>query len=590
MSISLIASIFYGICWLALVMGVFLYKKSEKSLLGLKWIIIIYLTATCYQTLWAGVFDIVHIPINIVSIGFADAVAAIYFWVKIVRTKNIQKYEWKLVDAGAFFVMLAIVCCWVKIHCGGFALLVNYSTIDPVEHFKAAMDVVNNQVVNNMYYQALFNGLFIELLGPFANRDYFIKIFVLSDALNWMISGLMFFSIIRDRIKDRFSEIFGIGLMVIYAIGYPMCSIQYGFVYLGMGVTLVGMLIALTDSFANDEIQKWLGIMFLCLGCLGIFECYVLFMPAVFFAIITCVFIKQFKANKLVSVDTVIVCLAIFLIPCIFGMYFTYAGIFTSNNQTVGSAIAAEGAIYRDLFSNFLPFIPLMFFGFGKLIKRKDNNIILFLTSYMFIFICALFYKGMHAEVSSYYYYKNYFLMWLLILVLAFYGIVEIGKESRGIIVSIALTFCILLGVSLKGYEEDVQNRFVLFDPIAKAGSFMDIYNYNGATMFNPGYNTDKMGAYRWVYENLMSQGGEVAIASNWDDALWYQAITDQRFSEDWDFSGNDLDSYYDKLQSCGAEYVLVLNDSTLYMSDPEYYESMEKVYEANIGFVARIK
>ena len=100
----------------------------------------------------------------------------------------------------------------------------------------------------------------------------------------------------------------------VYMIGYPMCSMIYGFTYLGMGVTVVGMLIILTDMYLKEDMGKWMNIIFLMLGCLAIFECYVMFMPVTFFALITCIFVKQWKMHKLVSRDTVVTCLAVFLI------------------------------------------------------------------------------------------------------------------------------------------------------------------------------------------------------------------------------------------------------------------------------------
>jgi len=54
------------------------------------------------------------------------------------------------------------------------------------------------------------------------------------------------------------------------------------------------------------------------------------------------------------------------------------------------------------------------------------------------------------------------------------------------------------------------------------------------------GYPFYKMELYHYVYENLLEQGEEVvAIASWWQDDIWFQAITNQRL-DGWDFLSAD--------------------------------------------------
>lgn len=121
------------------------------------------------------------------------------------------------------------------------------------------------------------------------------------------------------------------------------------------------------------------------------------------FALITCIFVKQWKMHKLVSRDTVVTCLAVFLIPCILGFVYTYAGVF-KDGVTVSSAIVNEGACYRDLFSNFVIYIPLILFGFYAMCKKGDNNLVLFWHLTHLYLYCHCFGKRLqvrHLHITS---------------------------------------------------------------------------------------------------------------------------------------------------------------------------------------------
>lgn len=589
MNCTIVKSVFFVISWLALVSGGFFYKKSEKKLVGMTWIPVIILMSTCYHTMIAAFLDLVHIPVNVVSIGILDLLAAAWFWYQIKRKKVRQKYSFAWVDA-AFSVILLLTVLYLDIkHFGGTQLYINYATIDPAAHLKAAMDVVHNQSVNNMFYSALFNGLLIETFAPLTKVDYYYKIFVMGDLLNFGLAGLMFYGVVRRFLKDRFTTIAGVIVSLAYLIGYPLCSILYGFVYLGMGVTIIAMLIVLSDTFMRDEIAKRWNILFLMLGCFAIFECYVLFMPVTFFALICCIFVKQWRNKCLVSKDTVFTCLQIFLLPCILGFVFTYAGIF-AGGVTVSSAISAEGACYRDMYSNFLPFLPLMLYGFWMGLKKRENHLLMFLMPFTGIFVVALFLLGMKGKVSSYYFYKNYNLLWLLVFVLMFYGITYAEKQTRVLVGTIFLTWCFVAGIYITGLEDRIQAKYGLFDPTPKSASLNDLYNFNRTTLFTPGYSYDKRELYHYVYDKLLQKGEKmVAISCFWQDDIWFQAITDQRL-DGWDYASDNHTAYYNKLESSGANYIVVLYDGKLYQDNPKYYDKLEKIYENPAGFVAKLK
>lgn len=587
---SIFATIFYCVAWLALASGFLLVKKTEKKTYLVTWVAITFLMTTCYQTFMAAILNTIGLPINIISMGILDLVAAAGFWYFIWKKKELQKYCFEKVDVIFGVILLAVLLLFWKIHCYGMDFYINYGTIDPAAHLKAAVDVIQNQCVNNMFYSALFNGMFLELFLPFRTMDYMYQPFVISDIMNWGLAGLMFFGMIRRYMTNRFTKVAGVIMALIYMYEYPLNSILYGFVYLGMGVTIVLMLVELTTIYLKDEMNRWFMIVMLSLGCLALFECYVLFMPVTYFAIITCIFVKQHSMKKLFSKDTIIVCLSVFLIPCIIGLAYTYFGLFT-DGLTVGSAINEEGGIYRELYSNYLPFLPLALYEFVMQIKEKKNHVENFLFIYHAAFMVGLFTLGMMGRVSSYYFYKTPFLMWAPLMLLCFKGVCRVAKQMMGIVISYFIVWLGVLAMFFTGFEGKIQQVNSLFDISVKSGAYNDIYAYNYNLYVQGGYPYEKMEIYHWVYDNLLEEGEDmVAICSWYQDDIWFQAITNQRLNG-WDFVTADHIAYYEKLKECGANYVVVLTDerSQIYKDNPDYWESLEKVYENEAGFVAKL-
>lgn len=588
MTCSYGATVFFGIAALALYVGAFLWKKEEERTSGLEWAVLLMILLGCYHTFAAAVLDLVHIPVNIWSVGVCDLIPAIFFWYSIIRKKQMQKYEYKIVDAVFLVILAAILLIFARIHYGGSALLVNYISIDAGVHFRTAMDVVNSQSIANMFHDTVWNALLIEFLGSFTTVDYYFRLYVLGDIINLALSAAAFYALIRRYMKGWFVGIAGIFLAIVYLVEYPVNSTLFGFSYLGMSVTVIAMLIALTDLFLHDKVPKWFGIAGMMLGCLALFESYVLFMPATFFAILFCICRKQWKQKRMISRNTVMICLAVFLIPCLIGLWYTYRGIF-SGGVTVASAIANEGGCYRELYSNFLFFLPAGALGYVSLLKKKENRLLVFLTPLLLLFTLVMFVRTLNGSTSSYYYYKLYFPIWLLLLLLNFYGVMYAAAQTRWVIASLAGVWCMLAVFFLGSVEERIQIHNPLMVSSVRSIGYMDILSFNYTYLYVPGYSPERIDLYHYVYQELLAKGEtKVPGVVSHEDSFWFQDITNQRYW-DWDYYSMDNAGLDEKLRESGAGYVTVLYNSPLYTADQAYYDSLERVYENGAGFVAKL-
>ena len=589
--VSLAASIFFVVCYFVLACGAYFYKKSEEKFFGITWIALIFLMIQCYHAFLAAILNVIHIPVNLVTFGIFDLVAGAAFWFLIYKRKEKQQYIYGIVDLVAVVCLLIAVVWFAKIRYFGWDLCINYKTVDPAPRFREAMDFVNTQGISRMFYAQVVNGTMIELLAPFEQVDYYYRCYVLSDVVQLFVSGLMFFGAIRKYVKGKFLSIASVIVTMIFLLGYPLNSTIYGFTYLGMGITLVAMLWVLTDLFMEESINKNLNIFLLMLGCHAMFQSYALFMPITYLAVIFAIFLKQQRKKILVSKDTVLTCLAVFLFPCISGLWYTYMDVFVEDGVSVGSAISAEGAIYRDLYSNFLPFLPLAVYGFYRLIKEKKNSFITWFAPLFAVFTFGMFAMGYHnRSVSTYYFYKNYYVLWLVLLALGFYALAGLKKEALTMVSLYFGSWAFVLIMFLSGLETRIYNNNPLYVISAKGMQYNDLVCFNYNTMKEPPYAEPRMAMAHFVYANLIEGGATqtpVPCAYNDDQFYWYEGVTDQRLS-DYMYWKSDYDTFKKNLQE-NCEYVSVMIDSRIYLDNQEYFDSMERVFENEIGFVARV-
>lgn len=586
MDTSVLTSVFFVLAAAIFTSGFWLFPKSGRSMQGAVWLPVTAVFLMCFHVLAGGIINLVRLPVNIVSIGMADIAAGVFFWLNILHKKEKQKYEWKK-EQLLFLGLLGAAMAVFTVLRFGTGLELNYHTIDPAAHFRDAMDVVNKQQVQNMFYAALNNALLIELLAPLAVVSEYYKIFLLSEVLNLFLAGAMFYGLIQRWCKNRFTKTAAFLAAFLYIAGYPLNNALFGFTYLGMGVTIIAYLLLLSDCFIEEKLHPGINIFLMMAGCLGIFESYMLFMPVVYFAIFFCIAGKRLKQNRLFTVKTVTDYLAIFLIPCILGLYYGFFGVF-SGDITVGSAISAEGAIYRDLYSNFLILAPFVMIAVYHMVKKKVYQTLNFMLPMMLVFMAGMFMAGMKGRVSSYYYYKNYYLLWLLAFVMAFIGISYLSEYAREVVVCCFISWGAVALFYVTRLEESFADRKPLFVPMQKADQLNDVYSFNCQLLRFPGYSPDKMELYQYVYQNLVAEGNTVPIASGWEDDYWYQAVTNQRLLEELQHWKNEK-QYFKSLKKAG-DRILVLYDNELYTKNQEYFDSLERVFENGIGFVAKLE
>ncbi len=586
MNFSVIGALFYSITFLGAFLSTLLHKKSDKKLLLAGWLPATFLLLTCYQCLVAAFINVIHVPINTWSLGLGNGLLMTAFFVLSIRKKDLQKYNWDRWDSVFVIVLIAVMGVFLYKHYGWTNLWPNYSGIDASQHWKSAMEVYSNQEIDGMFYSKLFNGMLFQIFLNWIPIDYSHKVFVMGDLIDFTLAATMFYGLLREYSKKIYSRVVAILFTFMFVLGYQIDAILEGFVYLGMGVTLVVLIAFLLTNYEKKAISEKINIVYVMLALLGLILCYALYVPVVYVCVILFVFRHQLLQKKLISVDTVKMCLAIFLLPCIVGFYYSFMGTF-GEQLSVGTQIAIEGAIYKDFFSNFIFVIILAIMGVYQSFHNKQN----IGTCYMFlgstIFMILLFVGGMIGKISAYYFYKMYFVEWALCFGMAFYSLSMIQTREELVLNNALLTVWILILVNgVLNTGAWIQSKNPLYDVNVKSPSYADIYTHNVRTIVQPVYNLDKQGLYHQAYRMMESEDVDlIVIAAYWYDSYWYQAFTNLRW-EGWDFQ--DDNNYFSTLRDKTPDYVVVLRDNELYANNIDYFEKADRVYENGIGYIIR--
>lgn len=581
--------IFFVSCLVAL-FCVYKCKKHENPLNGFSWVFISFVILLCIQAMFAGIFTLIHIEVGVFSAAIVNVVLITsYFILRYYKIIETQMYYYDYCD---LIVLIAILFCvfWRFVEQFGVRLNIQYITSDPSIHLRHAMDVLNTGKVSGMYFASFINAIFIEMLNPVLDGFIRYKAFVLMDGLMLFLSGALFWSVLAQNKRNKKREIIPeIILVLVYLMAYPLNNMVFGFVYLGMSVTLLATLIIVCNLYGDEKSNESLCMVFMMLLCMAIGLCYSLFAPAVFVAV--CIYISIQSHNKKEKITTWIwKNIAVFLIPCILILVYSYLGMFASEGLEVSSSIQNEGYIYKDIFMNaWIILIPFLL-GVISIFREKRIEIETIVLGCITLFTVILFILGLCGKVSSYYYYKTNYIMSFLLFVFAYKGIKMLMKESEKTVWVYLMSIVVLFSAFFLQVESKVYGKNNQFVSYHKIPIYLDIYQFNKDAVENgQRYSAAKLDLYREVFDNYDT---DVICLAEWVDCYWYEALTDQRMDSSlyyyWLLENSE--TYWENIvNNKNIKHMLVLVDSQLYSENSEKFNNAKKVYENEAGFIVEL-
>ena len=607
------ASVFYIFAYAALCAAIFGLPKTRgtvKKQNAFLWFALALLTAECWASVAAGLLSLCHIPVTLVSIGIAHLAAAASMWLvdkkrtallpgdkkrtallpggkkgTILASCAVPEIRMADVAMGALLLVLVVFLGYMRFFTANPII---FATIDPAERLGNAMNIAISQSVithfPNQYFIQLTGSLFIQTLQPFAPAVLPFRFFEWKDLLNLWFTGALFYGAVSMHMRSRFSKTICFILTFVFVLGYPWMNQLFGFVYPGVATNLILLVLIAFALLYRGDLDKRPAYLLVSLGCFGLGICYTLYAPPVFLAAFLAVFFYERRTSSVRLGRLALTELAIFIIPA--AWTFVNAVMLDINDEfNVGSSITDEGAIYRNLFTDFLPYAPLVFWLIWRLISKKRFDFPLMLTLCFAAYQIGVFAMMMTWRVSTYYYYKLYFATWLIFLFMACLAIDELVRHARvkRLVAVYMVCWALVAALGVSGADYLIDSHRPMANQQPGADVSFRIYATNLLYFRPPGVHN--VINYDWSFIELCTEARRLSgpvdegkhieiVTEDMKDTFWKDALTNQLL----------IPRLGRPESTAGLWIILKGNDS--YAKEKAYYDSLDKLFENDLGFI----
>ena len=619
-------TILYIISFLVWVGAVFWLPRTKEKENGLIWLIVTLVLYECWAAFISGLMSLAHIPVDLLSVSIANIIVAgaiVVLYRKLDRSSSNrnsaiesenspfgvesissgsrwalrQRYSICLIDV-AFTVCLVAFCIYVwHVRFNQEAAII-YATIDPADRFSRAVGILTERTVigpyPNMYFGHITNALFMGAAEPAFSGVFMVRAFIIKDIINMWLAGMLFYCALRQFSDKTSAKIVFFILGFVYTLGFPWNNQLWGFGYLGMAVTLI-ILVQIGVKFLKDGRQApVIGLIIIAAGCFGVGITYTMFAPPVFIAAFLAILVWKKQSIARIAMTEI----AVFAVPTILVLAFTVLIGSGESGSDLGSQFMLEGAIYRNLFGDFLIWLPLALFAVVLAVSKKKWDFSCIFAIAFFVFQAYFLYRMLDGTVSTYYYYKLNFVTWLIVLLLAGIASSELMQNSgRKAIAAIGCWLLVFFAVgvfTVRGYDASLSDKGEHVNPIYAASGLFGLYANNNSYFEYPENN---IVYFRWDFlelceaariENLSLQrerppgdfyGNRIEIITNdFHNAYWADALVGEHIKH--------KPAYIDFMPSEEVAIWIVLRNSSLYQDNADVLDQFPRIFENELGFV----
>lgn len=594
-------SIVYIISTVMLMISTILVKRSDKKQDIIRNIAIMLVLFLCYQTAICYLFTLLHIPITLLSLSLVNIVVSAVFIGKMIHQKQIQPYQFDAKDT-IYIVVLIFVVFLLSYFDFGIPLGIKYLSTDSSIHYISAREFYENESLlsevkntyssNAMMPGAYSNiGILFKTLAPWVGEMNLYQVFIGFDIFTLFLSGMLFFVTIKPYAKNKLTYgLVGV-ISIIYLLGYPLNNMLFGYFYLGIGVLVINAILAVMQDWKKEELHLWQKGIALFLLCFELFFSYYLFAPPVYAAIfVYYVFYFHKTQGKWISKTMLICTLITLVIPTIMGFcYHVLPGMLVEGQLQVSEVIQMEGYIYRNLYSNVILFLPFVIYYF---VREKKLQFDVIGVVILLIYMCVLYIGIFKLHISTYYFFKTYFALWLLILYLFFKGACYLNEHTKygNVIISVYIGIYVLLMV-VSFFTSDVKITKETLNRNEKITDVMDIYGINKTVLFRiaTDYTYEELEILNYVKENkLPLANNNTLLIANQRQEYWFFAILQYRYKENLNYATTT--KHIEKWNNGTYEYLIYFNRSEYYneYKDRIDFSDSDVIFENESGAIIK--
>lgn len=561
-------------------------RKKEKSNF-IKTLIIITICFFAYNTFICYILNFVNMPITLLSLSIINIFISIIALINILRKKNIQKYEIKKRDVIACLALFIMVLVCICINFRGLTRI-RYISMDSVQHYKAAREFSENTTLFNkatensstssshMPMGYVNVGILFKVFKPLVGVVSLYKIYILFEATIYFLAGIMFYYCIEKLCKTKHQIIIGILFSIVYLIGYPLNSLISGFHYLLIGILyFTAILYFMKELIIPEKINFLYSIVILSLLNIGLIFSYALFCPPIYLAEFAYFIYKYRKdKNKKHLILFIIITLVLTgLMGCDIILY--------QRLKAMGeTGIKLEGWIYKNDWSNIILFMPFTIYYIAK-IAKKENIFEKSLLIFFIIFFVLLAIGNKIGICSSYYFYKNSYILWMLILYTALKAIICLANKKnicKDIINIFTIFYISLLIISILSKNTYIKTEGKTDENMS---TIMEIFTLNLTNMkvdssFMSKQEIEAIKEADILIESKWKEKDLILVLPNPTQALWVKALTGYE-----DTDNSNIVQYINKWNNNEYKYLILLNKRQPY----ETVKKMLKLDDSKIMY-----
>lgn len=431
-------------------------KKTEKRIDIIPIMILTFLCILSYQTFICWMFSIFHIAIQLIPLTITNIGVIIGLGIAI-KKKGVQTFVLTKTDTILTGTVILLAAFILHKDIGNLENIRYFSTDASIHYIAAREFYENEQMLNKtentetatqMMPIAYVNvGILFKAFAPIVGEMNLYKIFLLLDSTIFCFTGILFYYILKRTIQNKWHLLLAASLTIIYLIGYPLNNLLSGFYYLGIGCLFIN---AILYYMTLQDKKIGMTRMILFLLNTGLILSYALFAPVVYLSIFLYdAYKNKRKYHKLWNREWLFDTIITLILPGLIGVIF----LLLPNIETV-KYIAQEGYIYKNLWNNIVFFLPFAIYFLVKQIKEKTIDYAVLYFSMLICYMLLLYIGTKVNMVSNYYFYKNAYILWAILLLYFFYGMQTLlkkyPKQKIAVIVYFVLYVCLLTFTSLR--------------------------------------------------------------------------------------------------------------------------------------------
>ncbi|MBQ9926626.1 MAG: hypothetical protein IJO65_01490 [Lachnospiraceae bacterium] len=563
-----------------------LLPKKEQKINAVTDVMFAYVTILCVTSLLAFLINLLGVPINLLSMGGIYLSLGIFALIFIAGKKNIQHHIIRKIDVISVALLVSTVGIMMLFIFTPYIHFNYYNQVDPCNHFLYASDIVHSEKLGGMFFNSLYNAMFMELLTWAVPPSWLYKAFILSDIYHLILELIFFYACIVAS-KEKMKKYTPLAWSMFYWWSFLLFSFLWGFIYWSMAVMLVQYVILLIKFQEEHKERKKMLWALMGVGVFAITMCYIEFTPGIVLTLLAIIIYNNYIDGKIkwniANAKYLVMIAILFVIVMIVGYHYVF------QDRGITFLDALKMGKQQNIGLELVLMLPLVLIIILRSVREKRKLTVLQLAYLANVSVQILYtILAICHVISTYYLQKTFFILFFLSIVVILEGCTAWSRKMYQYIGIAALSVLCFFVLS---YDGDDSKTFSLQQStLIQNLSILSEHNFSEGTLSDNGkiylmqYAMEEMGEENESIPLIISTPINRGIGS-WLEAtyrdssfIWLEDIvcTEEQMTS--------------MLQSKNATHFIIFFDDLLYIYDlHDYFDSFERVYRNDAGFIGEI-